>query len=149
MSDADFDPAPIGDLRELIPHAGRMCLLEAVLAWDEQTIRCITHSHCDPCNPLRSGDRLAALHLCEYGAQAMAVHGGLLARLEHGGKAAPGMLASLREVEFAVDYIDDIDETLTVFALMKIAGTTGWLYQFEVSAGRRWLARGRVSVIRP
>lgn len=149
MSDPQTDPAWIGDLRELIPHAGRMCLLDAVQAWDPQTIHCTTNSHRDPDNPLRSGNRLAALHLCEYGAQAMAVHGGLLARLEHGGKAAPGMLASLREVEFAVDYIDDIDETLTVFALMKIAGATGWLYEFEVSAARRWLARGRVSVIRP
>lgn len=149
MSDARFDPARIGDLRELIPHAGRMCLLEAVLAWDEQMIRCTTHSHRDPHNPLRSGDRLAALHLCEYGAQAMAVHGGLLARLENGGKAAPGVLAALREVEFAVDRIDDIAGPLTVVAHKKIAGPSGWLYAFEVDAGARWLTRGRVSVIRP
>lgn len=149
MSDAGFDLTPIGDLRELIPHAGRMCLLEAVLVWDAQTIRCSTDSHRDPLNPLRSGDRLAALHLCEYGAQAMAVHGGLLARREHGGKAAPGVLASLREVELAVDRIDDIDGPLTVVAHKKIAGPTGWLYEFEVDAGARWLARGRVSVIRP
>lgn len=149
MSDAGFDPALIGDLRELIPHAGRMCLLDAVQAWDEQGIHCITHSHRDPHNPLRSHERLAALHLCEYGAQAMAVHGGLLARREHGGKAVPGVLASLREVEFAVDRIDDIQEPLTVVAHKQIAGTAGWLYRFEVSAGGRWLARGRVSVIRP
>lgn len=149
MSDADRDLTPIGDLRELIPHAGRMCLLDAVQAWDEQTIHCTTNSHCDPGNPLRSGNRLAALHLCEYGAQAMAVHGGLLARREHGGKAAPGMLASLREVAFAVHRIDDIQEPLTVVARKKIAGPTGWLYEFEVTVGARWLARGRVSVIRP
>ena len=149
MSDARFDPTRIGDLGVLIPHAGRMCLLEAVLAWDEQTIRCSTDSHRDPHNPLRSGNRLAALHLCEYGAQAMAVHGGLLARLEHGGKAVPGVLAALREVEFAVDRIDDIEGPLTVVAHKKIVGPTGWLYEFEVDAGARWLARGRVSVIRP
>ena len=149
MSDASFDLIPIGDLRELIPHAGRMCLLDAVRAWDEQSIHCTTDSHRDPHNPLRSGNRLAALHLCEYGAQAMAVHGGLLARREHGGKAVPGVLAALREVEFAVDRIDDIDGPLTVVAHKKIAGPTGWLYEFEVNAGARWLARGRVSVIRP
>ena len=33
--------------------------------------------HVDPAHPLRSNGRLHALHLCEYGAQAMAVHGGL------------------------------------------------------------------------
>lgn len=149
MSDAGFDPTLIGDLRELIPHAGRMCLLDAVHAWDEQSIHCITCSHRDPHNPLRSHGRLAALHLCEYGAQAMAVHGGLLARREHGGKAVPGMLAALREVAFAVDRIDDIDGPLTVFARKMIAGPAGWLYAFEVNAGARWLARGRVSVIPP
>jgi len=149
VSDAGFDPALIGDLRELIPHAGRMCLLDAVQAWDEQGIHCITHSHRDPHNPLRSHERLAALHLCEYGAQAMAVHGGLLARREHGGKAVPGVLASLREVEFAVDRIDDIQGPLMVFARKLIAGPAGWLYAFDVKDGARWLARGRVSVIRP
>lgn len=149
MSDAGFDPTLIGDLRELIPHAGRMCLLGAVHAWDEQSIHCITRSHRDPHNPLRSDGRLAAVHLCEYGAQAMAVHGGLLARREHGGKAVPGMLAALREVAFAVDRIDDIDGPLTVFARKMIAGPAGWLYAFEVNAGARWLARGRVSVIPP
>lgn len=120
-----------------------MCLLDSVEAWDESSIRCTTRSHCDPGNPLRNGDHLTALHLCEYGAQAMAVHGGLLA----GGKAAPGVLAALRDVEFAVNRIDDIDESLTVIARKKIAGPTGGLYEFEISAGSRWLARGRVTVI--
>lgn len=131
-------------LRELIPHALRMCLLGTVESWDELGIRCTTDSHRDPLNPLRSDHQLAALHLCEYGAQAMAAHGGLLAR---GAPAAAGMLASLREVEFAVDRVDDIEGPLTVIALRKVAGATGCLYDFEVSAGRRWLARGRVSVI--
>lgn len=138
-----------GDLRELIPHAQGMCLLDVVEAWDDLSIRCTTGSHRDPANPLRNAGGLAALHLCEYGAQAMAVHGGLLARRENGAKALAGVLASLREVEFAVDRIDDIEEPLTVIAQKKIAGASGWLYQFEVNAGSRWLARGRVSVVHP
>lgn len=134
---------------ELIPHAQRMCLLDSVEAWDDTSIRCITRSHRDLQNPLRSGDRLAALHLCEYGAQATAVHGGLLAQRDYGGKAAPGLLAALREIEFAVERIDDIAGPLTVTARSLVTATGGWLYRFEVSAGKRWLARGRVSVIRP
>lgn len=135
------------EIGELIPHAQRMCLLDAVEASDALSIRCTTRSHLDPENPLRSSNQLAALHLCEYGAQAMAVHGGLLARREHGTRAPPGMLVALRDVEFAVDRIDDIDETLTVIARMRIAGSASWLYEFDVSAGVRWLARGRVSAI--
>lgn len=142
-----IEPIAIVDIRALIPHAQRMCLLDAVEHWDDISIRCTTDSHRDPLNPLRSHDRLAALHLCEYGAQAMAVHGGLLARRAHGGKAPPGVLAALREVDFALERVDDIQERLTVIARQQVAGPGGWLYQFEVSAGSRWLARGRVSVI--
>jgi len=29
----------------LIPHAGPMCLLDAVLAWDMTTIACVASSH--------------------------------------------------------------------------------------------------------
>lgn len=133
----------------LIPHALGMCLLDTVDDWDDLEIRCSTRSHRDPGNPLRSDGRLAALHLCEYGAQAMAVHGGLLAQREHGGKAAPGLLASLREVEFAVDRVDDLDEPLIVTARQQLVGAAGWIYRFEVGAGSRWLARGRASVIHP
>lgn len=139
--------AGIGDLRELIPHAQRMCLLDAIAFWNADEIRCTTLSHRDPLNPLRSGERLSALHLCEYGAQAMALHGGLLARLEHGGRAAPAMLASLRQVELAVERVDDIEEALTVSARLRVGGPDGWLYEFDVGAGDRVLARGRVSVI--
>lgn len=139
--------AGVGDLCDLIPHAQHMCLLQSVERWDSQGIRCTTLSHRDPMNPLRSRGQLAALHLCEYGAQAMALHGGLLARREHGGRAEAGMLAALRQVEFAVERIDDIDEPLTVSAHLKLGGPDGWLYEFEIAAGGRWLARGRVSVI--
>jgi len=133
--------------RELIPHALRMCLLDTVESWDDTQVRCTTASHRDPLNPLRSGAQLAALHLCEYGAQATAVHGGLLARREGGASAAAGMLVALREVELAVDRVDDIEGVLTVTASMKVASAGGCLYDFEISAGGRALARGRVSVI--
>lgn len=136
-----------GEVRELVPHALRMCLLDTVERWDDMNIRCTTDSHRDPLNPLRSGDRLGALHLCEYGAQAMAAHGGLLARRDRGARAAPGMLVALRDVEFAVDRVDDIEGPLTVVATVQVNGATGCLYRFEVSAGSRWLVRGRVSVI--
>lgn len=160
-----MSPVVNGQLRELMPHALGMCLLDEVEAWDDLRIRCTARSHRDPRNPLRSGDRLGALQLCEYGAQAMAAHGGLLARRDRaapsasagdsnsfsmtpaGARAAPGMLVALRDVEFAVDRVDDLEGVLTVFAHLKVADATGCLYRFEVSIGSRWLARGRVSVI--
>ena len=69
----------------LVPHQGAMCLWDEVLAWDDTTVRLRAGNHRDPAHPLRGADgRLRALHLCEYGAQAMAVHGGLRARASPG-----------------------------------------------------------------
>ena len=33
-----------------IPHQGRMCLLDGVLEWDAERIRCCATSHRDPAN---------------------------------------------------------------------------------------------------
>ena len=91
---------PKSDWQHLIPHAGGMCLLDEVVAWDDAAIHARTRSHARDDNPLRSDGQLRALHLAEYGAQAMAIHGGLLARAQ-GAVAAPGYLVSLRDVELA------------------------------------------------
>lgn len=133
-------------IRKLIPHAGSMCLLDAVLDWDATSIRCRARSHRDPQHPLRADGQLAALHLIEYGAQAMAIHGGLLAR-QHGREAPPGMLVGVRDASFEVDHIDDLESDLEVCAIQRVAGDNGWLYDFKVDAGERRLAQGRVSVI--
>lgn len=140
-------------IRRLIPHAGTMCLLDAVIDWDSRHIHCRAHSHREPRHPLRRGDgHLDALHLIEYGAQAMAVHGGLTAAAhgaedgaEHG--AAPGLLVSVRAVRLEVERIDDIGAALDIRAERLIATAGGWLYGFRVSAGARALASGRVAVM--
>ena len=62
-----------------IPHQGSMCLLDAVLAWDSGQIHCRASSHRQPDNPLRAAARRGAACGIEYAAQAMAVHGALLA----------------------------------------------------------------------
>ncbi len=62
-----------------IPHQGAMCLLDAVVDWSETAISCRAVSHADPANPLRADGRLGAAAGIEYAAQAMAVHGALLA----------------------------------------------------------------------
>lgn len=132
--------------QDLIPQRGRMCLLETVEHWDDKLIRCSTRGHADSANPLRRGDRLSALHLAEYGAQAMAIHGGLLAARERR-RAPPGYLASLRDVHLHVSHIEAIPGRLQVEAEILAAGAGGWQYRFRVSAGEQALADGRVAVI--
>lgn len=137
---------PKSDWSTLIPHAGAMCLIDEVVAWDEAAIHARTRSHARDDNPLRSDGQLRALHLAEYGAQAMAIHGGLLARAQ-GAVAAPGYLVSLRDVELAVARIDDIDDALDVHAQRLLAGDGHWQYAFRVEHAGRVLARGRAAVI--
>jgi predicted hotdog family 3-hydroxylacyl-ACP dehydratase len=132
--------------RTLIPHQGAMCLLDDIVAWDEKAIHARSRSHQRIDNPLRSDDRLRAVHLCEYGAQAMAVHGGLLARAA-GGTAAPGFLVSLRAVELAVARIDDLGDALDVHAEKLAAGETGWQYRFRIEHAGVTIAEGRAAVL--
>jgi predicted hotdog family 3-hydroxylacyl-ACP dehydratase len=132
--------------QDLIPHAGNMCLLDSVEHWDDHSILCRTRSHADPANPLRREGRLSALHLAEYGAQAMAIHGGLLATRANR-RAPPGYLASLRDVRLGVSHVEHIKGELEVQAEVMTQSENGWIYQFRVSTGGEELASGRVTVI--
>lgn len=134
------------NLRSLIPHGGAMCLLERIVTRDERGMTLATRTHASPANPLRHGGRLRAIHLCEYGAQAMAVHGGLAAR-EAGGVLAPGMLVSLREVVLSAGHVELLDGELLVEVERLEAGAAGLQYAFRVTHRGAELARGRAAVI--
>ncbi|SFL05304.1 phosphotransferase [Lysobacter sp. cf310] len=130
----------------LIPHQGTMCLWEEVLDWDADAIRLRSHGHRDPTHPLRSHDRLRALHLCEYGAQAMAVHGGLLARAA-GEIARPGLLVALRGVELRVARIDDLAGAIEAQARKLVDAGDSWQYEFALHHQGVLLASGRAAVM--
>lgn len=129
----------------LIPHAGGMCLLERIERWDDSSVTVATATHRNPANPLTGRSGLRAIHLCEYGAQAMAVHGGLLAQAR-GERAQPGLLVSLRDVVLGCDFIQDLDGELVVEARRLHDTGTTWQYEFRVTHAGRLLAQGRVTV---
>jgi predicted hotdog family 3-hydroxylacyl-ACP dehydratase len=131
----------------LVPHAGAMCLWDELLAADATTVQLRTQRHRDAQHPLRRDGRLAALHLIEYGAQAMAVHGGWLAQASGGAGARPGVLAAVRDVVLHVDRLDDLEAPLQATATRLVAGAGGWMYEFRLHADARTLATGRASVI--
>lgn len=128
-----------------IPHQHDMCLLEQVLEWDEQRLRCRAISHRDPSNPLRSHDRLAAVCGVEYAAQAMAVHGALLAAAQDAPRA--GFLASIRNTELHVERLDDIASDLLVEAERFSGDANNILYDFSVRTQDRVLVTGRAAVV--
>ncbi|MHB1059349.1 MAG: phosphotransferase [Rhodanobacter sp.] len=137
------------DWAHLIPHAGAMCLLDAVLAWDERTIHAASAGHARAGNPLRGEHGLHAVHLAEYGAQAMAVHGALLARARGDEAVRPGMLVSLRDVQLFAEYVDRLEGELDVHGECLYADDSGAQYAFRVEHRGRLLASGRAAVIHP
>lgn len=133
-----------------IPHQGTMCLLDAVLEWNDDVIRCSASSHLQPDHPLRSLGRLGAACGVEYAAQAMAVHGTLVAQA-HAGEAATapraGYLAGVRGVTLHVDRLDTIAGALSVDAQRITGDDNTVLYSFSVHAGDQPLLSGRAIVV--
>lgn len=128
-----------------IPHQGAMCLLDSVLDWGPDHIRCQATSHTQMDNPLRAQGRLAAVCGIEYAAQAMAVHGAVLQQV--GERPRVGYLASVRKLVLHVERLDTIAEPLIVDAQRISGEAANVLYSFEIHAGARLLLAGRAAVI--
>lgn len=133
-------------IEAMIPHKGGMCLWDEVVEWDARRIALRADNHRDATHPLRSHDRLRAVHLCEYGAQAMAVHGGLRASAR-GGAANPGLLVALRGVQLHVSYIDELSGALECEAEVLAEGEGSQQYAFRISHAGAVLAEGRAAVM--
>ena len=123
-----------------------MCLLHCVEAWDQQHIQCRAHSHRAADNPLRAYGRLGAACGIEYAAQAMAVHGALLAPPNNAG-ARVGYLVSVRSTRLLVPRLDDIVTDLLMDATCITHSENHILYQFSISAAGRLLLEGRAAVV--
>jgi predicted hotdog family 3-hydroxylacyl-ACP dehydratase len=158
------------DIRRLLPHAGAMCLLEAVLAWDPQSITCLSLSHHAPDNPLRGPAGLSSANGIEYAAQAMALHAALVGGAGQRRAAAPtaeqiveqvsrqagepvgkqtphGVLASVRAVQLHVPRLDVFTGELRVRAVLLSGDPRTAIYAFSVLDGERALLDGRASVL--
>jgi predicted hotdog family 3-hydroxylacyl-ACP dehydratase len=128
-----------------IPHQGSMCLLDAVSEWSPERIRCTSASHRRADNPLRAEGRLGSACGIEYAAQAMAIHGALLAA--KGDDPRQGYLTSVRGVDLIAERLDDIDSDLDIEAERLSGDDNNVLYRFEVRAAGRLLLGGRAAVV--
>ena len=128
-----------------VPHFGNMCLLDRVESWDPRQILCIATSHRNADNPLRSNNRLAAVCGFEYAAQAMAVHGALLA----GQQAVPksGLLVSVRDAILHVERLDDIAAELVIQAHLMNSDGNAVMYNFLIQTDGAAAVEGRATVI--
>jgi predicted hotdog family 3-hydroxylacyl-ACP dehydratase len=125
-----------------IPHAGAMCLLDAVQRWDATTIVCQAAAP-TPTHPLARGEGVPAVAAVEYAAQAAAVHGSLL---EPAASPRNGLLAKLADVELSAAVLGAAGGPLRVRAELLSRIESGCMYAFEVSDGEARVARGRLLV---
>jgi predicted hotdog family 3-hydroxylacyl-ACP dehydratase len=128
----------------LIPHAGRMCLLDEVLDWTDETISCRASSHRDRDNPLARDGRLGVLCGIEYASQAMAIHGRLSAPADP--RPSAGYLASVRDVASHIDRLDLVEGDLLVGAERLLGNPRQAVYAFSLRSGDRVLLEGRAAV---
>lgn len=127
-----------------IPHAGSMSLLDGVLEWSEATIHCRASSHRDAAHPLRRGGHLGICNGIEYAAQAMAVHGALLAG--RGDAPRLGFLTSVRDIALHVPTLD-VESDLEIFVEQLSGEGMVKLYSFRIEAAGKLLINGRVTVM--
>ncbi len=139
-------PASPAQIATLIPHQGRMCLLDAVLDCTPERLTCRASSHRAADHPLRCPSGLLAPVGIEYAAQAMALHGALKAKPGVDGR--PGFLASARSVRLHVARLDDVAGALIVQVEHAAGDERQAMYRFELrdEAGRP-LLDGRATVV--
>jgi predicted hotdog family 3-hydroxylacyl-ACP dehydratase len=132
-----------------IPHQGRMCLLDEVLDWETDRIRCASGGHASPDHPLRAHGRLGIACGIEIAAQTMAVHGALSAGGAGGARERPraGLLAGVRSVHMYAARLDDLQADLICEATRMAGDAATALYEFELSSAGAPLMRGRATVV--
>ena len=129
-----------------IPHRGRMCLLDSLLAWDADSVRCRAVNQADAGHPLRVEGGLLAPVAIEYAAQAMALHGALSAL--PGEEPSAGFLAAARNVTLHVPRLDEVPGALIVSATRQAGSERQALYAFALhDEGGRLLVEGRATVV--
>jgi predicted hotdog family 3-hydroxylacyl-ACP dehydratase len=129
-------------IEQLVPHAGAMCLLDAVTQWDAAQINCSSAAPAAS-HPLARDGRVPAIVATEYAAQATAVHGALL---DGAGQPRAGMLAKLMDVNLHSASFAPGEGPVTVSATLLSRSGGGCMYAFEVASPGRPIASGRLIV---
>lgn len=132
-------------IASLIPHAGRMCLLDEILEWDSARITCRAAGHRAPDHPMAEDGRLGASAGIEYACQAMAAHGRLTA--PPGAASAAGFLASIRDASFCVDRLDRLQGDLLISAERLLGDGNRVIYGFGITCDGTTVVQGRAAVV--
>ena len=142
----------IPPLEHLLPHTGRMRLIDRLVAYDEERIVCESDSHSADDHPLAENGVLSIVCGLEYGAQAMAIHGALLAgaaprESAASGKVRHGYLVAASDLHWKVERLDRCIGPLIIEAISEFRSGNQVAYRFELRADQRPVLTGRASVL--
>jgi predicted hotdog family 3-hydroxylacyl-ACP dehydratase len=138
----------IPDIRDLLPHSGRMVLLDRVLSVDAETLCAEVRLH--PASMLAGERGVGAWVGIEYMAQAIAAHAGWLARQDDA-LVKVGVLLGSRKYASSLDCFPP-DCTLKVHVqrvLMADNGLGAFDCRIDIEGGAAGVATAVVTVFQP
>lgn len=133
-------------LEQLLPHAGRMRLIDRIVSYDDQGIVCESNSHRAADHPLAQDGVLSIICGLEYGAQAMATHGALLMK-NAPDRARHGYLVAASGLRWTVERLDRCAAPLVIEAISEFRSDNQVAYRFELRASDKCVLSGRASVL--
>jgi predicted hotdog family 3-hydroxylacyl-ACP dehydratase len=137
------------ELAKLVPHSGKMSLLDQVVYADAEriTVQVKLHQH----SMFVQENRIGAWVGVEYMAQAIAAHAGYLAH-QQGQAVKIGFLLGSRSYQTDVSYFE-LGSTLHIHAECALIGENGlgaFICRIEdVSTDRKELAHATITVFQP
>lgn len=126
----DADRLPLLPLAHFMPHRPPMLLVDAAIAWDEETLTCVRTVAAD--DPFLDSGALPAIAVLESLAQAIAAQRGLIG-VARGEPVRPGVLVGCRDVTLHVDTVS-VGETLSLVVTPR--GAFGAIASYDVRASR-------------
>lgn len=135
-------PVDPHNIAALIPHDGLMCLIDQIIDHGSDTIICRALVQRDG-HPLARNGKIPSIVAVEYGAQACAIHGALIA---NGKKSRPGVLVKIADTELDGLPLSAEDNPLNITAQRLSSNSQSCLYNFEVSTPLRCLAKGALMI---
>lgn len=132
-------------IAQLLPHQGRLCLLDRVIHWNAEHIACEADSHRAPDHPLRWKNQLGSAIGIEYAAQAMALHGALLAPPNDAPRQ--GMITRVQQVQCSLDRLDELPFALQIEAHRLMGDDLVVRYRFALRHQETCLLTGEASVL--
>lgn len=117
-------------ISELLPHQGKMVLIDTIVSCDENFIVCKARSHQSQSNPLRNKTGLPISACLEYGAQALALHG--IMNRSGDTRLKQASIITIKKANWSHQWLHDIDRELIISAKLKTQLDTVAKYSFSI-----------------